>query len=111
MSGDAPSAWEALLAEVPRTPFIPDTIWVDDSFGGGFVMLSKHTDPDRWHAAVSANAPVVTQINLGDVAPWPAGSLSVSSVSGRRQIPETGEAGTRWQFRLRRPATPSTWLR
>ncbi len=25
--------------------------------------------------------------------------------------PGTGKAGTRWQSRLRRPATPSTWLR
>jgi protein-L-isoaspartate(D-aspartate) O-methyltransferase len=81
MSVDAPSAWETLLTEVPRAPFIPDTIWVDDSAGAGLVALSQHADPDRWHAAVSANAPVVTQVNLGDVAPGQQGRFPSSSCS------------------------------
>ncbi len=81
MSVDAPSAWEALLAEVPRAPFIPATVWVDDSSDAGLVALSQHTDPDRWHAAVSANAPVVTQVNLGDVAPGQQGRFPSSSCS------------------------------
>ena len=63
---DSPS-WEALLDEVPRAPFIPDTIWVDD--GNGYVALSEHTDPEGWQAAVSANAPIITQVNLGNVQP------------------------------------------
>ncbi|MGB6162216.1 MAG: methyltransferase domain-containing protein [Pseudonocardiaceae bacterium] len=81
MTVDTTSAWEALLADVPRAPFIPDTIWVDDDSGAGLVALSRHTDPDRWHAAVSANAPVVTQVNLGDVAPGQKGRFPSSSCS------------------------------
>lgn len=85
MSVDAPSAWEALLAEVPRAPFIPDTIWVDDDSGTSLVALSQHTDPDRWRAAVSANAPVITQVNLGDIRPgqkshFPSSSCSQPSI-------------------------------
>jgi protein-L-isoaspartate(D-aspartate) O-methyltransferase len=78
---DAPSSWEALFAEVPRVPFIPDTIWVDEGSGDALVALSKHTDPNGWHAVVSANAPVVTQVNFGDVQPGQKGSFPSSSCS------------------------------
>jgi protein-L-isoaspartate(D-aspartate) O-methyltransferase len=77
----APSSWETLLAEVPRARFIPDTIWVDDGSDDGLVALSKHTDPDGWHAVVSANAPVVTQVNFGAVQPGQKGSFPSSSSS------------------------------
>jgi len=76
-----PDFWATLFAEVPRAPFIPDTIWVDDSCGEALVALSKHTDPDGWYAAVSANAPVITQVNLGDVQPGQRGSFPSSSAS------------------------------
>lgn len=75
------SAWDALFSKIPRARFIPDIIWVDDSSGNGFVALSKHTDPDGWHAAVSANAPVVTQVNFGDVSSDGSGSFPSSSGS------------------------------
>jgi len=78
---DAPSSWEALFAEVPRTPFIPDTIWVDDGSGDALVTLSKHTDPNGWQAVASADAPVVTQVNFGDVQPGQKGSFPSSSCS------------------------------
>lgn len=78
---DAPSGWRALLDEVPRVPFIPDTIWVDDGSGDGLVALSQHTDPDGWHAAVSANAPVITQVDLGDVRSGQRGRFPSSSCS------------------------------
>ncbi len=78
---DAPSSWEALFAEVPRAPFIPDTIWVDDGSGDALVTLSKHTDPNGWHAAVSANAPVVTQVDFGAAQPGQKGSIASSSGS------------------------------
>lgn len=81
MSVDAPSAWEALLAEVPRASFIPDTIWVDNRSDDDSVTLSKHTYPDHWHAVVSANAPVITQVNLGDVPPGEKGHFPSSSCS------------------------------
>ena len=28
------TGWQELIAEVPRDPFIPDTIWVDVDTGG-----------------------------------------------------------------------------
>ncbi|MGH3887427.1 MAG: methyltransferase domain-containing protein [Pseudonocardiaceae bacterium] len=78
---DAPSFWEALLTEVPRALFIPDTVWVHDGSGDALVALSKHTDPNGWHAVVSANAPVVTQVNFGEVQPGQKGSIPSSSCS------------------------------
>ncbi|MGH3899796.1 MAG: methyltransferase domain-containing protein [Pseudonocardiaceae bacterium] len=78
---NAPSSGEALLAEVPRALFIPDTVWVDDGSGDALVALSKHTDPNGWRAVVSANAPVITQINFGDVQPGRKGSIPSSSCS------------------------------
>jgi protein-L-isoaspartate(D-aspartate) O-methyltransferase len=78
---DAPSSWEALLDEVPRALFIPDTVWVDDGSGDALVALSKHTDPSGWHAVVSANAPVITQVNFGDVQSGQNGSIPSSSCS------------------------------
>ncbi|MGH3941023.1 MAG: methyltransferase domain-containing protein [Pseudonocardiaceae bacterium] len=78
---DSPSSWEALLRDVPRAPFIPDTIWVDDDSGNRFVALSKHTDPDGWQAAVAANAVVITQVNLGEVQPGQKGRFPSSSCS------------------------------
>ncbi|MGH3936513.1 MAG: methyltransferase domain-containing protein [Pseudonocardiaceae bacterium] len=78
---DSPSSWEALLRDVPRAPFIPDTIWVNDDNGPGFVALSRHADPDGWQAAVAANAPVITQVNLGAVQPGQKGRFPSSSCS------------------------------
>ncbi|MGH3802867.1 MAG: hypothetical protein ACRDTD_22615 [Pseudonocardiaceae bacterium] len=43
------------------------------------MALSKHTDPDGWHAVVSANAPVVTQVDFGEVQPGQKGSFPSSS--------------------------------
>ena len=75
------SSWEELFGEIPRRDFIPDTIWIDDDSGDALVALSKQTDPDRWHAAVAANAPVVTQVDFGEVRSGQAGSVPSSSCS------------------------------
>lgn len=74
-------SWNTLVTEVPRAPFIPETIWVDDDSGDGFVAVSKHTDPDRWQAAASANAPVITQVDLGETQPGQVGRFASSSCS------------------------------
>ena len=81
MSVDAPSAGEALLAEVPREPFIPDTIWVFDDACDRFLALSRRADPARWHALVSADGLVVTQVNFGEVQPGQQGRFPSSSAS------------------------------
>ncbi len=78
---DSLSPWDALFGEIPRTAFIPDTIWVDDSSGDTLVALSKHTDPDGWRTAVSANAPVITQVDFGEVASGQKGGVASSSCS------------------------------
>ncbi|MGH3915985.1 MAG: methyltransferase domain-containing protein [Pseudonocardiaceae bacterium] len=89
---DSPSSWEVLLADVPRAPFIPDTIWVDDDSGHGFVALSKHADPEGWQAAVSANSSVITQVNLGKVQPGQRGRFPSSSCSAPSIVAEMLEA-------------------
>ncbi|HEU0088775.1 MAG TPA: methyltransferase domain-containing protein [Pseudonocardiaceae bacterium] len=66
---------------MPRAWFIPDTIWVDDVSGEGLVAVCQHTDPQRWHAAVSPDAPVITQVDLGEVRPGQKGSFPSSSCS------------------------------
>lgn len=66
MTTDTAAAWQALFEQVSRAGFIPDTIWVGDPDGPGFTAVSRHTDPAAWEVAVAANAPVITQINLGE---------------------------------------------
>lgn len=78
---DSPSFWAVLFGEIPRTAFIPDTIWVDDDSGDALVALSKRTDPERWHAAVAADAPVITQVDFGEQRNGQTGSVPSSSGS------------------------------
>ncbi|WP_410646510.1 methyltransferase domain-containing protein [Amycolatopsis sp. cmx-4-54] len=84
MTADTAPAWKTLFEQVPRTGFIPDTIWVDDPDGPGFTAVSRHTNPTAWEAAVAANAPVITQINLGethrDSGNFPSSSSSQPSI-------------------------------
>jgi len=75
------SSWSAVFSEIPRLAFIPDTIWVDDSSGETLVSLSKHTDPDGWHAAVCANSPVITQVDFGEAPSGQKSSVPSSSCS------------------------------
>lgn len=74
-------SWGAVFREIPRLAFIPDIIWVDDSSGEELVMLSKHTDPDGWHAAVCADSPVITQVDFGEAPPSHKSSVPSSSCS------------------------------
>lgn len=73
-------SWDALLSEVPREPFIPDDIWIYDDCGD-LVAVRKATDPIAWAAAVAANAPVITQVNLGEGAPGEPARFPSSSGS------------------------------
>lgn len=66
MTTDTALAWQILFEQVPRAGFIPGTIWVDAPDGPGFTVVSRHTDRAAWETAVAANAPVITQINLGE---------------------------------------------
>ncbi|SFQ27080.1 methyltransferase domain-containing protein [Amycolatopsis rubida] len=85
MTTDTAPAWAVVFEQVPRAGFIPDTIWVDDPDGPGFTAVSRRTDPSAWEAAVAANAPVITQINLGEPATengedFPSSSSSQPSI-------------------------------
>ncbi|SFQ27879.1 methyltransferase domain-containing protein [Amycolatopsis rubida] len=62
----ATPARRALFAEVDLAAFIPDAIWVDIPDDPGYREVSRRRDRAAWDAAVAANAPVVTQINLGE---------------------------------------------
>ena len=72
--------WSDLLTEVPRTPFIPDTIWVGDE-GADLVPLSRHDDPQGWQALVDSDQPVVTQVDDGAAGPEGVGWMPTSSCS------------------------------
>jgi protein-L-isoaspartate O-methyltransferase len=76
--------WRELIAQVPRDPFIPETIWVDiDATGShsGFTTLSKRDDPQRWWELVAANEPVITQVDEGHTATGDTGWSPSSSCS------------------------------
>jgi protein-L-isoaspartate O-methyltransferase len=76
--------WRELIAEVPRDPFIPETIWVDSDAGhpqSGFVALSQQDDPQRWRELVAANEPVITQVDEGHTAAGDTGWSPSSSCS------------------------------
>lgn len=66
MAADTAPGWATLFDQVPRAPFIPDTIWEENPNGAGFSAVSRQAEPERWAAAVAANAPVITQLDLSD---------------------------------------------
>lgn len=80
--------WRELIAQVPREPFIPETIWVDIDRArsqSGFTALSKHDDLQRWRELVAADEPVITQVDeghttVGDTGWSPSSSCSKPSV-------------------------------
>ncbi|MGH3821708.1 MAG: methyltransferase domain-containing protein [Pseudonocardiaceae bacterium] len=80
--------WRELIAQVPREPFIPETIWLDIVAAHsrpGFTALSKHDHPRRWRELVSANEPVITQVDegrtaAGDIGWSPSSSCSKPSI-------------------------------
>lgn len=108
------AAGAGLFGQVPRSWFIPHTIWIDDPDGRGFTAVSKDNDPQRWEAAVAANAPVITQINLGgphtqDGQNYPSSSSSQPSIVADMFAaldPQRGDAvleigtGTGWNAAL-----------
>ena len=76
--------WRELIAQVPRDPFIPETIWVDigtTHSRSGFTTLSKRDDPQRWRELVAANEPLITQVDEGHTATGDTGWSPSSSCS------------------------------
>jgi protein-L-isoaspartate(D-aspartate) O-methyltransferase len=66
---------------VPRAPFIPSVVWVDDPATGGFVSMTRDDDEARWHDLVAADEPIITQVDDGATAPGCAGLRPSSSCS------------------------------
>jgi protein-L-isoaspartate(D-aspartate) O-methyltransferase len=76
--------WRELIAQVPRDPFIPETIWVDIGAAhsqSGFTALSKNDHLQRWRELVAANEPVITQVDEGHTAAGDIGWSPSSSCS------------------------------
>lgn len=66
-----------MFARVERAAFIPDRIWFDDTRGRP-QPIDRAREPDRWRAAVDADAPIVTQLDDGATV-WPETSLNATS--------------------------------
>ena len=76
--------WRDLIAQVPREPFIPETIWVDSGAAhsqSGFTALSKRDDLQHWRELVEANEPVIIQVDEGHTAAGGTGWSPSSSCS------------------------------
>ncbi|MBV9160096.1 MAG: methyltransferase domain-containing protein [Pseudonocardiales bacterium] len=76
--------WRELITQVPREPFIPETIWVDIGAAhsqSGFTALSKHDHLQRWRELVAANEPVITQVDEGHTTAGNTGWSPSSSCS------------------------------
>lgn len=58
------SNWDEVVATVPRRSFIPPLIWADLG-PGPWTRIDQADSPDEWEAAVSANCPLVTQMDDG----------------------------------------------
>ncbi|ASO21829.1 protein-L-isoaspartate(D-aspartate) O-methyltransferase [Actinoalloteichus hoggarensis] len=74
------TGWHEQLA-VPRAPFIPAVVWVDDPAGDGFVALSRDDDEPRWRALVEEDEPIITQVDDGTTRPGETGRRPSSSCS------------------------------
>jgi protein-L-isoaspartate O-methyltransferase len=73
------AGWESEFAAVPRELFVPDVIWLDAD--DGYVALRRTDDPAAWLTQVSADAPIVTQVDDGRTLPGHIGATASSSSS------------------------------
>ncbi|MFC4512249.1 methyltransferase domain-containing protein [Streptomyces ehimensis] len=56
----------AAFARVRRHEFLPDRVWLDDdSAEGGYALLERSKNPDRWMQAAYEDEAVVTQLDDG----------------------------------------------
>jgi protein-L-isoaspartate(D-aspartate) O-methyltransferase len=76
--------WREAMSGVPRSHFIPDTIWINDA--DGRLSPVNRGDP-RWAAGVDADEPVVTQVDDGTPAERDGrGRIATSSASQPRMV-------------------------
>lgn len=72
--------WREQLT-VPRAPFIPSVVWVDNPATDGFTAVSRDDDEARWCALVASDEPIITQVDDGATTPGHAGGQPSSSCS------------------------------
>ncbi|WP_211481151.1 methyltransferase domain-containing protein [Actinopolyspora xinjiangensis] len=72
--------WNERLS-VPREPFIPPVVWVDDPATGGFAAVSRETEGPRWRELVNADEPIITQVDDGRTTSGGVGLQPSSSCS------------------------------
>lgn len=77
-TGNIVTDWHQQLV-VPREPFVPSVVWVEDPAADGFVPVSRDDDSTFWSELVAADEPIVTQVDDG--ASDGFGSLPSSSCS------------------------------
>lgn len=75
---------DAAFELVDRAAFIPDRIWFDDELGRP-QPIDRATEPERWRAAVDADAPIVTQLDDGATV-WPATSLNATCTASQPSL-------------------------
>lgn len=77
---DSGTPWDAAFRTVDRAAFLPRRAWWRPG-GGQLVPIDREADPAAWHSAVSADEPIITQLDDGATA-WPnTGGASTSSAS------------------------------
>ncbi|MFD9894815.1 methyltransferase domain-containing protein [Amycolatopsis sp. NPDC059027] len=78
-AGHLSAEWRPAFERAPRTNFVPEGIWIPS--GDGYAWTTRSADPDAWQAAVSADRPVVTQVDDGKTKPGEIGGSPTSSGS------------------------------
>ncbi|MGH3913683.1 MAG: methyltransferase domain-containing protein [Pseudonocardiaceae bacterium] len=73
--------WRQALGEVPRKPFIPETIWVENEQADGYVAVCRSQNLRRWEELVTADDAIVTQVDDGGTVPGSLGRSPSSSAS------------------------------
>ncbi|QKW06668.1 protein-L-isoaspartate(D-aspartate) O-methyltransferase [Streptomyces sp. NA04227] len=73
--------WAPFYAAVPRSLFLPETIWPFDMDKGSSVTVSRATDPETWQDYALADVPIVTQWDDGEHTGHDPGTVPTSSAS------------------------------
>lgn len=60
-SGALGVGWRGAFLRTPRSPFVPERIWIEDG-PGGYRPITRQDSPEEWWAKVHADDVVVTQL-------------------------------------------------
>ncbi|MEU8192191.1 methyltransferase domain-containing protein [Microbispora amethystogenes] len=80
--GDLDPEWRQALEAVPRHLFIPDRAWCAPEDGSEGFVIDRQKDPEGWFAAIyQQNAPIITQLDDGNLDIGEAGQGGVDYTS------------------------------